>query len=156
VAKTKYQKNLVTKPIREKSSEPDMIGRVPTMTYVSHKFFPQLNLYSRWGWIVGMPDPNPHVARHTHDYDEIVIHIGNDPNDPEDLGGELEFMVDDEPIVINKTSALYIPKGVPHGPLTWKRVTRPHIEMAIVVGTGDFSKVIPGGYKNPPKKDSPK
>ena len=152
--KPKYQKNLVTNPIRERSSEPDIIGRVPSMTYVSHNFFPQLELYSRWGWIVGMPDPDPHISRHVHDYDEIVIHIGSDPNDPEDLGGELEFMVDDEPIIINKTSALYIPKGVPHGPVKWKRVTKPHIEMAIVVGTGDFKKVIPGGYKVPPKQDN--
>jgi hypothetical protein len=144
----KSQPRLISKPYREKSSEPDIKGRVPSMTYVSDRLIPETNVYIRWGWIVGMPDPNPHVGRHSHNFDEIVIHIGNDPNDPEDLGGEMEFMVNDEPVIINKTSALYLPKGVPHGPLTWKRVTRPHIEMAVTVGTGDFSKVIPGGYKS--------
>lgn len=138
---------LVDKPYREANSEPDIRGRVPSMTYVSDRLIPQTPIYVRWGWIVDMPDPNPHIAQHKHDYDEIVLHIGNDPSNPEDLGGELEFVVDEEPVVINRTSALYLPRGVPHGPLTWKRITKPHLEMAITIGTGNFSKVIPGGYR---------
>jgi len=143
------QKNLVTKPIRERSDRPDIRGTTPAMTYISDLFFPQAKIYVRWGWIFDIPNPNPHVNPHSHDYDEFVIHIGTDPNDPEDLGGELEFVVNGEPIVINKTSALYIQKGIKHGPLMWKQVTRPHLEMSIIAGTGAYLDARPGGYFNP-------
>jgi hypothetical protein len=94
-----------------------------------------------------MPDPNPHILEHTHNYDEVVLHIGSDLNNPEDLGAEIEFVVGGEPLIIDKTSALFVPKGVKHGPLTWKRVDRPHIQMAIMLGAGTMAESAPGGYK---------
>jgi hypothetical protein len=143
---SKYQKNLVTQPYRENSKQPQVKWRTPSMTYVSDRFFPQVKIYARWGWIKQVNDDN--MAPHIHSYDEIVLHIGMDPDNPKDLGGELEFMVEGEPVKIDKTSALYIPKGVKHGPLIWKKVSSPHIEIAIVVGTGNYDEAQPGGYKN--------
>jgi hypothetical protein len=93
-----------------------------------------------------MPDPNPHIGEHTHDYDEIVIHLGIDPNDPEDLGGEIEFYMDGEPLIIDKTSSVFVPKGVKHGPLVWKRVSRPHLELTIMLGAGTLAEADPGGH----------
>lgn len=31
---------------------------------------------------------------------------------------------------------IFIPKGLLHGPLKWKKVRKPHIEMAIMLGAG--------------------
>jgi hypothetical protein len=46
------------------------------------------------GWIYEMPDPNPHINEHIHEnYDEIVIHIGGDSNNPEDLGAEMNSLL---------------------------------------------------------------
>lgn len=147
MAESKYQKNLITEPIYELSSESDIKGRqTPPMTYASDKLIPQSNVYIRFGWIYDMPEPNPHIHEHSHNYDEILLHIGTDPDHPEDLGAELEFMVDGETIKIDKTSALYIPKGVKHGPLTWKSVKRPHLEMAVLPGTSKFLDARPGGF----------
>ena len=145
--KPKYQDNLITKPIYELSSEGPIKGRqTPPMTYVSDKLIPQSDVYIRFGWIYDMPDPNPHIYEHTHNYDEIVLHIGTDSENPEDLGAELEFIVDGESIIINKTSALFIPKGVKHGPLTWKNVRRPHLEVSVLPGTSKFVEARPGGF----------
>ena len=58
------------------------------------------------------------------------------PENPTDLGGEIEFYVEDQPLTFSTNTGLYLPKGTHHGPLTWKRVTRPHIEMAIMLGAG--------------------
>jgi hypothetical protein len=82
-----------------------------------------------------------------HDYDEIVIHLGTDPQHQEELGGEIEFMVDGQPLVINKTSAVYVPKGVKHGPLVWKKYSKPHLEFTIMIGAGSLAEADPGGHQ---------
>jgi hypothetical protein len=149
MVKSKYGKYLVKVPHLELGPPPGMIvgGRQdPTMTYMSNKLVPGSNTYIEFSWIWGMPQTNPYILEHVHhDYDEIVIHIGNDPDNPEDLGAEIEFVVDGEPLIVDKTSALFIPRGVKHGPLTWKRVDRPHLEMAIVLGSGDLREAGVGG-----------
>ena len=83
-----------------------------------------------------MPDPDPHIMEHVHDdSNELVFHIGSDPDNPEDLGAEIEIYLDGKPMMIRKTSALYAPMGINHGPLKWKSYSRPHIEMAVIVIT---------------------
>ena len=147
MVESKYAKNLVKKPIREAGVRPYPItGRqVPTMTYMSNDQVPGSNMYVEFGWIWKIPEPNPQVLEHSHDYDEIILHIGTDPNNPEDIGGEVEFVVDGEKLTIDRTSALFVPKGLKHGPLTWKRVDRPHILMTMIIGAGTLAQARPGG-----------
>jgi hypothetical protein len=147
MAEPKYLKNLVKVPLLELGAPGTVTGRQQkTMTYMSNKLVPGSNTYIEFSWTWAMPNPNPFIPEHVHkDYDEIVIHIGSDPDNPQDLGAEIEFVLDGEKLVIDKTSALFVPKGVPHGPLTWKRVDRPHLEMAIVLGTGELDEALPGG-----------
>ena len=145
----KYGNYLVKKPAREVNvMVPGMVkGReYPTMTYMSNDLVPGCNVYLELGWIWAMPDPNPHIFEHTHNYNELVLHIGSDPKNPEDLGAEIEYVIGGEPLIIDKTSALFVPKGVKHGPLTWKRVDRPHIQMTIMLGAGTLAESAPGGY----------
>ncbi len=142
-----YEKYLVRRPVREVGvgAVGSLKGRqVPSMTYMSNALVPGCNTYIEFSWIWDMPEPNPHIHEHSHEYDEIVLHIGSDPNNPEDLGGELEYVVGGEPLVFDTTTALFVPRGVKHGPLTWKRVDRPHLEMVIILGTGDFALASPG------------
>jgi len=141
----KYGKYLIRKPIYEVGAKKVKGRQHPTMTYMSSDLVPENDVYLEFGWIWDMPEPNPHIFEHSHDYDEIVLHIGSDPDNPEDLGAEIEFVVGGEPLKIDKTSAIFVPKGVKHGPLTWKRVDRPHIEMAIVLGGGTVVQAAPGG-----------
>jgi hypothetical protein len=146
----KFEKSyFVTEPLREVSVPGiDLVkGRTyPTLTYMGRNLVPAASDYLEFGWIWEMPDPNPHIFEHVHrNNDEIVLHIGSDPHDPEDLGAEIEFVVGGETLVINKTSAVYIPKGVKHGPLTWKSFKRPHIQMTIIRGAGTLGKAAPAG-----------
>ncbi|MCJ7605749.1 MAG: hypothetical protein MUO19_06920, partial [Dehalococcoidales bacterium] len=112
----------------------------PTMTIMSDAQVPGCNMYIEYGWIYGIPDPNPHIHEHVHDYDEIVLHWGGDPTHPQVLGGEIEFCIGGQPITFNTTTGIFIPAGVPHGPLTWKKFEKPHIEMAMMLGCGDIKK----------------
>ncbi len=125
----------------------EVAGRIPAMTLMSNNLVPGTNMYVEVGWIKAMPDPNPHIGEHVHDYDEIVMHVGIDPEDQEDLGAEIEFMVDGKALIINKTSSVFVPKGVKHGPLTWKRFTRPHLEMTVMIGAGSLAEADPGGHR---------
>jgi hypothetical protein len=93
-------------------------ARTPHDLYMSNDLVPDSNTYIEIGWIYEMPTPNPHIHAHSHDYPEIVLHIGMDPQNPEYLGGKIEFVVNGEKLIIDKSSALFIPRGVKHGPLT--------------------------------------
>jgi hypothetical protein len=144
---TDYEKYMVKKPAYEVTPDFEVEGRRPAMTLMSNNLVPGVNMYVETGWVLGMPEPNPNIDEHTHDYDEIVIHLGMDPENQEELGGEIDFYMEGQPLRINKTSAVYVPKGVKHGPLVWKDVTKPHLELTIMVGAGSLAEADPGGHE---------
>lgn len=147
MTKNSYQQYLVKKPRYEVGDNQVIEGRQnPTMTFMSNDLVPDSDTYIEIGWIYEMPKPNPHIHRHAHDYDEFVIHIGTDPENPEELGAKIEFVVGDDKLVIDKTSALFVPKGVEHGPLTWEEVEKPHIQMVVMPGAGTIKESNPAGY----------
>lgn len=134
-----YEKYLVRKPIYEAGS--GYRGRQsPMMTYISSQQVPEANYYIELGWIYDIPEPNPHIHEHIHDYDEIVLHWGGDWQRPQVLGGEITFYIGGQPITFNTTTGIFIPAGTPHGPLIWNRFEFPHVEMAMMLGTGDRSR----------------
>jgi hypothetical protein len=141
------ERYFVSSPAYEVIPAFEVAGRIPAMTLMSNNLIPGSSMYIEAGWILAMPDPNPHILEHTHDYDEIVMHVGTDPSDPEDLGGEIEFLLDGQPLTINKTSSVFVPKGMKHGPLTWKSFTKPHLEMTIMIGAGSLAEADPGGHQ---------
>ena len=136
MAESKYEKYAVRKPIYEAGA--GYKGRQsPTMTFMSSKQVPEANYYIELGWIYDIPEPNPHIHEHVHDYDEIVLHWGGNWETPQVLGGEITFYIGGQPITFNTTTGIFIPKGVRHGPLIWNKFDFPHIEMAMMLGTGD-------------------
>ena len=128
-----YEKYMVRHPLREVGG--NVKGRsAPAMTYMSSDLVKGCDKYIDISWIYGIPEPNPHIMEHTHEYDKIVFYIGSDPSNLEELGGEIEYYLGGQPIKLNTTSALYIKKGVKHGPAIWKKFTRPHLEISIILG----------------------
>jgi hypothetical protein len=152
MSKKRIGKYLVSKPAYEVVPPFEVKGRIPAMTLMSNNLIPGSDMYVEAGWVLAMPDPNPHIGEHAHNYDEIVIHLGIDPKNPEELGAEIEFVVDGKPLTIEKTSSVFVPKGVKHGPLTWKRFDKPHLEMTIMIGAGSLADADPGGHREKMKK----
>ncbi|MBA7651838.1 hypothetical protein ES703_59667 [subsurface metagenome] len=75
---------------------------------------------------------------HTHDDDEFVFFMGTNPENMSDFGGvEIEFTFgigeDKEVYILNKPGVVYIPKGVPHLPLVFKKVPKPFLFGHILV-----------------------
>ena len=140
---------VVKQPVYEIWPEHPASGRMASsMTFLNNDLVPGCNTYIEYSWIYKMPDPNPHIMAHVHHTsEEIVLHIGSDPEAPQDLGAEIEIGFQDESLVFDQTCALFVPRGFRHGPLIWKKVRRPHIEMAIVLGSGTLAESDPGGHE---------
>ena len=70
---------------------------------------------------------------HIHKSAEILMHIGTNPDNPYDLGAEVEFFMgpEMEKHIITKSTVTYIPPDFVHGPWTVKRVDRPFIMIQV-------------------------
>lgn len=68
---------------------------------------------------------------HVHDTDEILFYYGSDPENPKELYGEIEFILGGESHVINKSTVLYVPAGVPHSKPLVNRIERPIFHLAM-------------------------
>lgn len=70
------------------------------------------------------PDMVP-TKPHYHDYVEYLCLLGTNPDDQSDLGGEVEFWLDDEKHTFTNTCIITIPARLSHCPFSFKRVDRP-------------------------------
>ncbi len=70
---------------------------------------------------------------HSHKQPEVMVHIGTDPNNPYDLGAEIEFSMGEEmeKHVFNTSTLVYLPANFVHGPWIIRKVTRPFIVMTV-------------------------
>jgi hypothetical protein len=78
---------------------------------------------------------------HSHDCAELFLFVGLDPDNPDDLGAEVEFWLGEgeelEKVKINTSSLVYVPKGLIHLPLFCRNVKRPFLHMVIGLDIGD-------------------
>jgi hypothetical protein len=68
---------------------------------------------------------------HTHDFDEVIGFIGSDPDNPQDLCGEVEFWLEDEKYLLKNSCLIFAPRGLKHCPLRVVRVDRPILFLAV-------------------------
>jgi len=62
---------------------------------------------------------------HSHSFDEYLMFLGTNPEDQLDLGGEVEFWLGGEKHMITRTCAVFVPAGLDHCPVYFRRVDRP-------------------------------
>jgi hypothetical protein len=140
MAKTEYDKYIISEyrpPAVEASWSPPNIGGVSKgkggrIFFLDESIIPGA-FYMECVWVMPRPanaPPPPEGKRtgteaHTHDYDEVIAFIGTNHDDPYDLGAEVEFWLGDEKHTITRSCLVYIPAGLKHSPLTFKKVERP-------------------------------
>jgi len=135
-----FRKYLITKP-RYEICRNVCNRQSPVMTLLSSGQLSEASHYLTAGWIYGIPEPNPCAGVHKHDHDEIILFIGGDHRTPQVLGAELEFYLSRQRIIFNTTAAVYIPGGLPHGPLLWRDFSRPHLQISLIIGAGSYEVV---------------
>ena len=79
------------------------------------------------------PNERPAPA-HTHDYDEVIAFFGSDPDNPNELYGEVEFWFEDEKYIIDKSTLFFAPGGLRHCPVQVLRADRPIFHFTVVMG----------------------
>jgi hypothetical protein len=79
---------------------------------------------------------------HIHKEAEILIHVGTNPQDPWDLGGEVEICMGPEleKHTFNRTTTVFIPPNFIHCPWTITRVDRPFIFITVDQGPAHNEK----------------
>ena len=85
-------------------------------------------------WYHDIPEKNPVFEEHVHEYDELIGFFGSNPEDPYDLGAELEVTIDGETHILTRTSLIFCPAGMKHMPLKFNRIDRPIFHFSVVVG----------------------
>ena len=83
-------------------------------------------------WYSQVPDRDPIFMEHVHDGDELIGFFGSDPDNPNDLGGEIEFTLNGEAHLLTKSSIIFAPAGLPHNPMRILRVDRPIFHFSVV------------------------
>jgi hypothetical protein len=76
-----------------------------------------------WIWSGDMTmAPEPHA----HDFDEMIGLVSwADKADPRTVGGDVSIMLGDEAHDIKQSSLIFVPKGLTHCPIEFKKIKRP-------------------------------
>lgn len=118
----KYDNYVKEVPIKEINEGGFRQGAVLDKKWLGFDVHVKYGAYTVAGRMGGKPD-TPHV----HDFNQVILFAGSDMNDIGDLNAEVEFCLGDnlERHMITTTTAIAIPKGMPHFPATVNFLNKP-------------------------------
>jgi hypothetical protein len=123
VTDTKYGKYITTDLKKKFMRQWSSVRKVST--YVDAKVVEGgYYLMGTW-WYKASKIPHPSKAHVHEDWDEYLGFIGTNPNDPLDLGGEVELWLGGEKHMLTKTCTVFVPAGLEHCPVYFRRVDSP-------------------------------
>ena len=121
-----YEGNIVTSYLADTSMFQG--GLISPVAFIDSRFVPG-SFYAECVWVHQASEGSP--PEHSHDdFDEIVMLIGTDPDRPHDLCGEVEFWMAGEKYVLTESAMIFVPKGVRHCPMYFRRVDRPILNLS--------------------------
>jgi hypothetical protein len=84
---------------------------------------------------------------HKHEFDQIVFFLGTNPQNDKEFDAEIEFYLGDEreKKVITSPTAVYIPAGLSHGPLFFKRIGKTVEFLDTILTATYIRKPVKGG-----------
>jgi hypothetical protein len=87
----------------------------------------------------------PHVMTsrpHVHEFPQYLHFFSTNPKDSTDFDAEIEVCLgeEQEKHIVNRPTALYVPAGLPHGPITFTMINKPILFVDIAVA-GKYSRV---------------
>jgi hypothetical protein len=136
MAERKYEKMFVS------GVSPEIQARRTgaVIAFLDGKSFEGCNDYNMY-WVTAKPSGAYGTASwgeishgpHTHKYPELIAHIGTDPDNPMDLGAEVEMCMGPEleKYTFNKSTVICIPANFVHAPWRILKVIRPFILIEI-------------------------
>jgi hypothetical protein len=143
MAKSKYARNIITEDLMppppagalELMEEQRKAGRTIDRTLLlgMQDSILKGSFFAGCEWIWGLTGNGPVNTElpHKHDFDEIIGFAGSNRNHPRDLGGE----------IITRTCLIFIPRGVEHCPIIFRKVDTP-IFMFEAGNSASYEKII--------------
>lgn len=123
----KYIKRNVQAP--EEVQQRHLEVKSPVLALKSDQSFGNKNFALTW-WAIS--EPFEMVSEtHSHDFDQFLLFVGGDIKNMVDLGGEVELTLGEkggelEKFVFTTATMVYIPAGLLHCPLNFKKVNNPN------------------------------
>jgi len=75
----------------------------------------------------------------------MFIFIGTNREDPDDLGAEVEFWLGEEQevdkLIFNTSSLVFVPRGLLHMPIIYRKVEKPFLLVVVGVDVGDMKPI---------------
>ena len=97
----------------------------PVVT-VDDQTVPGAEFYCDTNWILPGQEKEIRLAEsHTHKFGEMLGFYGFNYDNIQDLGAEIEIVIDGETNILDRSFAAYVPPGVQHGPIIVRNVQRP-------------------------------
>ena len=115
----------------------------PDEVYVDEDLWPEAGTWLDIVWVWDTTNPRELPGLHAHPFAEIVLLVGSEPRDLRDLGGEVSWGMgegdDAEQFTLTRTTAIYVPAHLRHGPLVFTRVDRPILNVAVGLNSGGYA-----------------
>ena len=106
-------------------------GRATRVAYVDDEVIKgAFYMEANWLW----QSTEGGTEAHAHDFDEIIGFFGTNPDDLDDLCGEVEFWLGEEKHLLTRSCVVFVPKGLKHCPMIFRRVDRPILNFAVGPG----------------------
>ncbi len=121
MTKTKYGKYILT----EAGAKKTPAAAVAPVTLAGLKDWGGVKARMHWNFVSA---PAQIFAKpHSHDFDELLIFLSCDPANASDFSAEIELSLgrEGEKQVIKSPTIVCLPKGLVHGPLSFKSVGKP-------------------------------
>jgi len=107
----------------ETEVDPEIVKPVIT---VDDEVVPGAEFFSNTRWILpGAQKEIKLCESHTHKFGEMLGFYGFNYDNIQDLGAEIEIIIDNEKNIVDRSFAAYIPPGVQHGPIIVRNIQRP-------------------------------
>jgi hypothetical protein len=119
--KSKYGANIVTEPKLEEDDDSTIVSLDDSV--IKGAFLVE----GAWCFPGEVPtkEQGDQTGSHRHDFDEVLAFFGNNADNPQDLGAELEVWIGGEKHIVTKSCLIFVPKGVEHTPIYFENMTRP-------------------------------
>lgn len=95
-------------------------------------------MYNKAGWIYE-PMEEPDFIK--HDSDKLLVFIGSDTEDPENLNAEIELWIENDKLVLTKTCIVFVPAGAGHGRLKVKSLNKPVLQYCCLLNTDTYAQL---------------
>ena len=158
MAESRYEKYIVREPKTPADLTPYLVdGMVPSrFLEESMGLIEEAKAMVEFSWITKDIAMGHSSGRgpHKHNFDELFIFMGNNPEDSNDLGAEIEFWLgegeESDKLTFNTSSLVYVPAELMHMPIFFRNVKRPMLRITLGINNYQIGKTRTDRY--PPRE----